>query len=39
MPEEQKFNNNIKNVEFEQLQESVNDAIKEGGALMGTIFE
>jgi predicted transposase/invertase (TIGR01784 family) len=30
---------NIKDVEFEQLQESVNDAIKEGGALMGTIFE
>jgi predicted transposase YdaD len=30
---------NIKNVEFDQLQESVNDAIKEGGALMSTIFE
>ncbi len=30
---------NIKNVEFDQLQGSVNDAIKEGGALMSTIFE
>jgi predicted transposase/invertase (TIGR01784 family) len=30
---------NIKNVKFDQLQESVNDVIKEGGALMSTIFE
>ena len=30
---------NIKNVKFDQLQESVNDAIKEGGALMNTIFQ
>jgi predicted transposase YdaD len=30
---------NIKNVTFDQLQESVNDAIKEGGALMSTVFE
>jgi predicted transposase/invertase (TIGR01784 family) len=30
---------NIRNVKFDQLQEAVNDAIKEGGALMSTIFE
>jgi predicted transposase/invertase (TIGR01784 family) len=50
LPDKTKFNeylellliylgSNIKNVKFDQLQGSVNDVIKEGGALMSTVFE